>query len=78
MLSSFASFLPSVLHINPHNDLPQPTVNPDEPQSDDDDVRQADVEPSQRDDHVQPPMKVKERDGKGPSEVSLFCVFRGF
>ena len=78
MLSSFASFLPSVLHINSHNDLPQPTVNPDEPQSDEDDDRQPEVEPSQRDDHVQPPMKIKERDGKGPSEVRFYCVFRGF
>ncbi len=77
MLSSFTSFLPSVLHIHSHSDPPQPTVNPDEPQSDDDDDRQPHVEPSQRDDYVQP-MKVKERDGKGPSEVSSFCVSRGF
>ncbi|KAF9481576.1 hypothetical protein BDN70DRAFT_991740 [Pholiota conissans] len=42
MLSSFASFLPSALHLNPSPELPRPTVNPD---TEDEDEREPNPPP---------------------------------
>jgi len=73
MLSSFTSFLPSRLQGAASKDLPRPVI-PDE-QSDDEDDR---PEPLLLSQPEIKPVKSKDRDGKGPSEVSFSCICSGF
>lgn len=75
MLSSLSSFLPSRLHGTAFKDPPRSTINPVEDQSDYEDGPEAPVISPQAGDK---PAKVKDRDGKGPSEVFLlFYVSAG-
>lgn len=74
MLSSFTSFLPSRLQGAASKDLPRQTVIPDE-QSDDEGDR---PEPPPLSQPENKPVKSKDRDGKGPSEVSFSCICSGF
>jgi hypothetical protein len=76
MFSSWASLLPSALHINTSVDLPRQTVNSDESNKEDQenayDVQAIQPQPISDQDQ-QNPAKGKERDAKTPSEVC--CLF---
>lgn len=64
MLSSFTSFLPSRLQGVTSKELPRSIVNPNEDQSDDENEPEALAQPENK-------LKLKDRDGKGPSEVGF-------
>jgi hypothetical protein len=70
MLSSLTSFLPS--RLQGAKELPRPAVIPDEQSDDEGDDADPSTLPSQPDNK---PLKSRDRDGKGPSEVcfSLTC-----
>ncbi len=65
MLSSFASFLPAALHLNPQPDLPRPAVNPD---TEDEEEPEVHLPPQTVEKGPQPPGKGKEKD-KTANEV---------
>ncbi|KAF9528734.1 hypothetical protein CPB83DRAFT_853662 [Crepidotus variabilis] len=73
MLSSFASFLPSALHLNTNSDLPRPTVKAEEAaQTEDEDDGDRRSLPPERAQYAEQPSKGKDRDGKNIIESFVF------